>query len=116
MSSNKFGARAMRDEEGRFFASQREYSRWLELKLLERAGEISALTRQPRYMLQESFLDMDGVRIGAITYTPDFQYVASGQLCVEDVKSPATARRADYRIRVKLFKKRYPHIRFVESE
>jgi hypothetical protein len=113
---NKFNARAMRDEQGRFFASQREYSRWLELKLLERAGEISDLIRQPRYVLQERFADMDGVQIGAITYKPDFQYAVCGQLCVEDVKSPATARRADYRIRVKLFKKRYPHIRFVESE
>lgn len=37
------------------FDSKRESERYLELKLLEKAGEISDLKLQPRFILQHGF-------------------------------------------------------------
>ena len=71
------------------FASQREAARYGELKLLERAREISGLTCHPKWELR-----VEGRDIG--TYTADFSYWEGryhgdeSNLIVEDVKSPAT--------------------------
>lgn len=70
------------------FASKREAARYMELRLLERAGEIHQLEVQPRFPLH-----VGGVRIGH--YVGDFRYyrkLTSGgpTSVVEDVKSPAT--------------------------
>lgn len=68
------------------FDSKREGRRYCELRVLERAGDISALRRQPKYVLIT-----EGVEVGQ--YVGDFEYVdKSGTLVTEDIKSPATAR------------------------
>jgi Protein of unknown function (DUF1064) len=77
------------------FDSKREARRWVELRLLERAGQISGLHHQIRFDLV-----VNGVRIGR--YTADFQYRENGELVVEDVKSPATKKARDYVLRKKL--------------
>ena len=89
------------------FDSQAEALRWMELQALEQAGEITALVRQPRYVLQEPFTDSDGKRQRAITYVGDFAYVQDGRQVCEDVKGlylPV------FLLKAKLFRRRYPNI------
>lgn len=67
------------------FASKREAKRWSELKLLERAGDISRLTRQERISL-----DADGGEsVGH--YVADFAYYRDGAFVLEDAKGARTA-------------------------
>lgn len=82
--------------DGITFASKREGSRYAELKLLERIGEIVELECQPRYPLT-----LNGVKLA--TYVADFRYrdVASGEIVVEDVKSKPTITDV-YRLKKKL--------------
>lgn len=68
---------------GERFDSKAEMRRWAELQLLERAGEITHLTRQPKFPLH-----VNGILIGR--YVGDFSYRKNGKLTVEDVKQPAT--------------------------
>lgn len=77
------------------FDSKKEAARWSELKLLERAGEIESLERQPKYVFETN-----GVTIGS--YKPDFKYFDKKLgWVVEDVKSPASKTTA-YRLRKKM--------------
>lgn len=73
--------------------SQREYARWCELKMLERAHKVSGLERQVTYKLA------DGVKFeGAKRAQPplrikvDFRYfdMEACQWILEDLKSPAS--------------------------
>lgn len=47
---SKYGSRKV-TKDGIVFDSVREYNRWTELKLLERAGQIQNLERQVKYVL-----------------------------------------------------------------
>lgn len=47
----KYGNRKVTLADGSKFDSQREYQRWYELQLLERAGRISNLQRQVKFVL-----------------------------------------------------------------
>lgn len=85
------------------FASKKEAKRYAELKLRERAGEITQLRCHPRYELA-----IKGILI--CTYVADFAYVRllpparGGQwVVVEDVKSDAT-KTAVFVIKSKLMK------------
>jgi len=94
------------------FDSKREAARWQELKLLQEAGEIRYLMLQPEYELQAAFKDIDGKHHRAIKYRADFKYVdALGYWIVEDVKGYRTA---DYKLKAKLFRFRYRHMKLVE--
>lgn len=97
--------------EGIRFDSIAEYRRYEELKLMEKAGEISCLSVHPRFLLQEAFITPDGKREAQITYEADFKYFEQGKPVVEDVKGVRTE---VYKIKRKLFLKRYPGIKFVE--
>lgn len=67
------------------FDSKREANRYMELKLLERAGIIKGLKRQVTYIL------IDKSRYGrAIKYVADFVYYEDDKLVVEDVKGVRT--------------------------
>ena len=55
-----------------------ESRRYKELKLLERAGEISNLKLQPRFLLQDSF-KKNGKTYRKIEYVADFMYCQSRQ-------------------------------------
>ena len=78
--ANKYGAKKV-VVDGEVFDSRKEYYRWCDLKLLERAGKISDLKRQVKY---ELIPKQDGER--ACTYVADFEYIQDGKKVVEDVK------------------------------
>jgi hypothetical protein len=88
------------------FDSKGEANRYLELGLLKRAGEISDLILQPKYILQESF-KKNGKTHRAITYIADFEYYdrLTKKWVVEDFKGFETEA---FKIKLKLFEKRYP--------
>tara|TARA_R110000787_G_scaffold181619_1_gene293659 strand:+ start:190 stop:501 length:312 start_codon:yes stop_codon:yes gene_type:complete len=65
------------------FDSIRESKRYLDLKNLERGGDIKNLELQPRY----DFV-LNGVKMGF--YKADFRYVENGVLVIEDVKGMKT--------------------------
>lgn len=85
---NKFNARKI-VVGGETFDSQKEYSRWCELKLLEKAREIQGLQRQVKYVLIPAQKDSNGKCIEReCAYIADFVYVdnKATKLVVEDVK------------------------------
>ena len=85
--------------DGLTFDSKREASRYLQLKLRARAGEIAQLEVHPRY-----YLIVNDHAIGRVTL--DFRYVdlKTGHQVVEDAKSPATHKARDWVLRKKLLK------------
>lgn len=83
---NKYGARKVTAPDGQKFDSQKEYHRWCELKLLERAGKINRLQRQVRFELIPK-------QVGetACHYVADFVYYDDlWNLVVEDAKGYKT--------------------------
>lgn len=86
------------------FDSAKEAQRYRELTLLERAGEISNLELQPRFLLQESF-KKNGKTYRKIEYIADFKYTEKDKTIVEDVKGLQTE---VFKIKHKLFEKKYP--------
>ena len=81
---NKYHARAVRVD-GIWFPSQKEAYRYLELKLLERAGVIQDLR------LQVPFVLLPKSKYGrAVTYKADFVYIEDGKQVVEDAKGYRT--------------------------
>jgi len=76
------------------FDSKAEGKRYTELKLLERAGEISGLELQPKFIIT-----VNGFKI--CEYNADFRYVRDGKIVVEDVKSEPT-KTPVYRLKKKL--------------
>lgn len=82
---NKYGAKPT-VVDGIRFHSKRESERYLELKLLERAGKIKELIQQPKFPIQ-----VEGEKI--CTYIADFSYWDNdhNRMVVEDVKGAKTA-------------------------
>ena len=80
--------------DGIAFDSKKEAARYQELKLLERAGEISELKLQPTFSIE-----VGGHRI--CKYRADFAYKQGGADVVEDVKGIKTP---TYRLKAKLLK------------
>lgn len=101
---------------GKKFDSKREYKRYKELQLLERAGEISDLKTQDVFMLIAGFKDNEGKTEGSVKYIADFTYYDKklGKKVIEDVKSDITIKNPTYIIKRKLVKKGYPYIIFKE--
>ena len=98
--------------DGIWFASKVEARRYGELKLLEKAGEISFLRVHPRYRLIDGGRDRDGNVIRPIDYIGDFDYYEGVQWIVEDVKGK-TAKLTDvFAIKYKLFRLKYQDIDF----
>ena len=109
---NKYGNRKI-IYDGIDFDSKKECHRYIELKLLEKAGEIKDLQRQVKYTLIPSQKDDRGKIIERpCAYMADFVYFdcRANQSVVEDVKGVRTK---DYIIKRKLML--YVHgIRIVE--
>jgi len=87
--------------DGEVFDSKKEYSRYQELMLLERAGQISDLRRQVPFELVPRQIVNGKVVERSVKYIADFTYRENGQFVVEDVKSDATRTDA-YKIKKKL--------------
>ena len=101
---------------GVIYDSRKEMRRGVALEWMEKAGIICDLERQKSFVLQEGYVNNHGEKIRPITYLADFVYFdkENGRFVVEDVKSPAT--RTDvYRIKKKLFERKYPEYWFVET-
>ena len=88
------------------FDSIKEGQRYRELAILERAGKISNLELQPKFLLQESFRK-NGKTYRKIEYVADFQYIENGKTIVEDVKGIQTD---VFKLKHKLFEKKYPNL------
>lgn len=93
--------------DGITFDSEGEANRYAELKLLQRAREISDLELQPRFTLLPTF-KKNGKTHRAITYTADFKYIdKDGSTVVEDFKGYETD---TFKIKRKLFEHKYPDL------
>lgn len=91
------------------FASKFEANRYMQLKLLLQAGQISNLILQPAFVLQEGFRDRYGKAHLPIKYVADFQYVEEGEKIIEDTKG---FENAVWKIKKKMFLKLYPQYDF----
>ena len=103
MSYRKYGNQKT-EVDGYLFDSKREANRYMELKLLERAGEISSLELQPSFEL----LVQGGKSVGK--YYADFRYTQNEEVVVEDAKGVKTD---VYRLKKKIVEAVYG-IRIVE--
>ena len=103
MNKNKY--RAVKTEvDGIVFDSKREAARYMELMLLQRAGEISHLELQPVYECV-----VNGKKI--CTYRADFRYFTKLGNIVEDVKGVKTP---IYRLKKKLVEALYAGVTILE--
>lgn len=91
--------------DGVLFDSKKEYKRYLDLKLLEKAGRIKDLERQVSFELQPAFT-LNNKKFQKITYIADFVYFDNdkNKQIVEDVKGFKTK---DYNLKKKLFAYKY---------
>lgn len=91
------------------YDSKKEHARWVELTLLQKAGEIDCLERQKKFVLRPGFTHK-GQKIRALTYFADFYYYdmtpdrrhskgLDSRWVIEDVKSPITRKDKVYRIK-----------------
>lgn len=92
MSYSKYKAKPVHDD-GHRFSSKREHKRYLELKLLERAGEIRDLQLQPSWTFSVDgkavLIRSEGYPNGRkLTYRADFGFVdvKTGEYRCEDSK------------------------------
>lgn len=113
--ANKYHARKVTID-NIVFDSLAESRRYTTLKYMQLAGEISALRVHTPFIVVPEFAYL-GKKVAAITYEPDFDYLENGNHVCEDVKSPATMT-AEFRIKQKLFWRRFPYIelRIIPSE
>jgi len=85
------------------FDSKAESRRYLELKALERIGDITHLRTQPKF----DYMSDNGKK-KIFTYKADFDYCTDGgRYIVEDVKSSATAKLSTFRLKKKLIEDRF---------
>jgi hypothetical protein len=119
MTRSKYGNRKT-VVDGITFDSQKEANRFRELQLLERAGKITALQRQVKYVLiptQREFSNeiyKKGAHQGHFkpgkvlekecSYIADFAYIQDGAYVAEDTKGVRTEA---YKIKRKLMLERY---------
>lgn len=86
------------------FDSIAESRRYKELVLLQRAGKITELRLQPKFLLQECFRK-NGKTYRKIEYIADFMYEENNKIIVEDVKGKETE---VFKLKRKLFEHQYP--------
>ena len=101
-----------RTVDGIVFMSKKEMKRYVELKQLEKEKKIKNLQLQPRFLLQDKFVDNQGEKHRKIEYVADFQYKKSGKIYVEDSKGMKTD---VYKIKKKLLLFKYKEFIFIES-
>ena len=98
---NKYRNKKVQTPDGNF-DSVKEYRRWKELRLLEKAGEISNLHRQVPFGLIPPQRVKGKLVEREVKYYADFTYITKeGEFVVEDAKSDGT-RTQVYRLKKKL--------------
>lgn len=85
--------------DGETFDSVKEYRRFCELRLLEKAGAVTDLQRQVKFELIPAQRIDGKVAERACGYVADFVYMENGQQVVEDTKGMRTQ---EYRLKRKL--------------
>jgi hypothetical protein len=111
---NKFHAKKVVID-GIEFYSKRESEYYSHFVDMANAGIVTKIECHPKYTLLESFRGRDGKTERAITYKPDFRLTyTDGTIEVVEVKSKRTAKEPDYIMRRKLFKSKYPDVKFSE--
>lgn len=95
-SRNKYGAKKTVVGDIKF-DSKKEAGRWMELQLLERAGEISDLRRQVKVELIGQYRPLLTRTGRKMRMTFDFAYIENGVEVMEDTKGMPTR---DYEVRV----------------
>lgn len=95
---NKYHNRKI-TRDGETFDSMKEYRRFCELRLLERAGQVTDLRRQVKFELIPAQRVDGKVVERACGYVADFVYTENGQQVVEDAKGMRTQ---EYRLKRKL--------------
>ena len=106
-NQNKYGNKKING-----FDSMKEFNRYQELKLLERAGKIQGLSRQVPFDLLPTQRDEKGKLVfKGITYKEDFTYWQDEEFVVEDAKGYKTP---EYRMKAKLMYYFY-HIKIKET-
>lgn len=80
------------------FDSKREARRYMDLWLMQRAGEISGLRTQVKYELIPKQVHKDGTKEKSIEYVADFVYEQGGETVVEDSKGFRDTSSAAYRV------------------
>ena len=100
---------------GVIYDSKKESRRGQYLEELQKFGKIKELERQKRFQLIESF-NYHGKKYQGVTWVADFYYFDNEKkkYIAEDVKSKITRKKAEYRIKIKLFMLKYPKILFSE--
>ena len=83
------------------FDSVKEARRYVDLNLLQRAGQIQDLQIQVPFILIPKQKDSKGRVIREVKYIADFVYMEKGRKIVEDVKGYRTK---EYQIKKKLMK------------
>lgn len=87
---SKYRNKKIKTKDGTF-DSLREFQRWQELKLLERAGEIGNLHRQTTFGLIPPQRVNGKLIERGVKYIADFTYITkNGQFVVEDAKGIRT--------------------------
>lgn len=103
MMRNKYGNKKITFM-GETFDSKREYERYRELRLMERAGAIHDLMRQVKFLLvPNQYVDGKCVE-RAVNYIADFVYWEGDKMIVEDAKGVQTP---EYIIKRKLMLERH---------
>jgi hypothetical protein len=108
MARRKYG-NIKTEYDGYVFDSMLEQTRYQQLSVWEMSGEITDLVVHPKYKLLDGVRLPSGKKQQAVTWSADFEYidVDSGEKIIEDVKSPQTAAKDGFRLRVKMFQLRY---------
>lgn len=102
--------------DGITFDSRKEAGYYCELKLRQRANDFLVFKMQPEFVLQDAFTDNQGTKHQAIKYRADFMILHhDGTEEVVDVKSSKKFQTEVYRIKKKLFLRRYPEYKFSEA-
>lgn len=92
------------------FHSAGEMTRFCELRIMEKRGDIEHFDIQKKFELIPKQKDES-----ALNFIVDFYYIERGQQVVEDFKSPPTRKKRTYINKRKQFKQKYPDIEFRES-
>ena len=111
MAYNKYGNKKVKVN-GHTFDSQKEASRYKELKLMERAGVIKDLVLQPKFELIPT-IRTERETLYKVSYYADFRYTdtKTGGVVVEDVKGYKTK---EYILKKKMLLHKYQGIDFRE--
>lgn len=98
--------------DGKKFDSKAESRRYMDLKIMLKAGIITKLELQPRFEICPR-VKWNGKTICKKSYVADFKYIENGVEIVEDVKGVKTS---VYQLKKSLFLTQYPQYKFIETK